>query len=94
MLSDGEEVQLLDVREPWEYDYCRIPGSRLIPFGILPLRKDELDRNKPVVIICHHGNRSYHACRFLASQGFQNLINLAGGIDQWSKTVDRTVPTY
>jgi rhodanese-related sulfurtransferase len=93
-LMDRDEVQILDVRELWEYEYCRLDGSVHIPLSILPLRHSELQRNAVTVVICHHGNRSYFACRWLEKEGFTSVINLSGGIAGWSQSVDPSVPTY
>jgi rhodanese-related sulfurtransferase len=85
---------LLDVREPWEYQRARIEGSRLVPMRELPARVAEIDDDKEVVAICHHGGRSMQVAMFLEWQGFKRVHNLMGGIDAWSRTVDPSVPTY
>lgn len=85
---------LLDVREPWEYERARIDGSRLVPMRELPARVAEIDDDKEVVAICHHGGRSMQVAMFLERQGFRRVHNLMGGIDAWSRTVDPSVPTY
>jgi rhodanese-related sulfurtransferase len=89
-----EKPVLLDVREPWEYDKARIEGSRLIPMGELPARIAEIDGEREVVAICHHGGRSMQVAMFLEKQGFKRVHNLVGGIDAWSRTVDPAVPLY
>jgi rhodanese-related sulfurtransferase len=85
---------LLDVREPWEYQTARIEGSKLVPMGEVPARLDELDQDREVVAICHHGGRSMQVAMFLEKNGFPKVHNLAGGVDAWSKSVDPTVPLY
>ena len=85
---------LLDVREPWEFDTAHIEGSVLIPMRSINTQVSELDPAQETVVICHHGIRSRMVCRFLESQGFSNLINLAGGVDAWAREVDRDMPTY
>ena len=85
---------LLDVREPWEYERARIEGARLVPMRELPARVAEIDDDKEVVAICHHGGRSMQVAMFLERQGFRRVHNLMGGIDAWSRTVDPSVPTY
>jgi adenylyltransferase/sulfurtransferase len=87
---------LLDVRERWEHETARIPGARLIPLGGLEASLPELEawRERPVVIHCHHGGRSRKACELLLAKGFQDVNNLAGGIDAWSVQVDPSVPRY
>jgi rhodanese-related sulfurtransferase len=89
-----EQPVLLDVREPWEYDKARIPGSQLVPMREIPARASEIDQDKEVVAICHHGGRSMQVAMFLEKQGFRRVHNLTGGIDAWSRTVDPSVPTY
>lgn len=85
---------LLDVREPWEFDTCRIADSRLIPLRELPGRLAELDPGAETVVICHHGGRSMQAALFLERQGFDRVHNLAGGVDAWARNVDRGMPVY
>jgi sulfur-carrier protein adenylyltransferase/sulfurtransferase len=90
---DPALVQVLDVREPWEYDLARIPGAVLIPLGQLVARWQELDPAKPVAAYCHHGMRSLQALHVLQSLGFQDLAHLSGGIDAYSR-LDPSVPRY
>ena len=85
---------LLDVREPWEFAYCQITGSELIPMGQLPAKVPELDKNRETVVICHHGIRSRHAAYYLESIGFKNIINLEGGVERWARDVDPTMKRY
>jgi adenylyltransferase/sulfurtransferase len=95
-LASAEPPLLLDVREPWEADAARIPGARLIPLGELDGALGELEphRHRPVVVHCHHGGRSRRACELLRAKGFQGVVNLAGGIDAWSREVDPSVARY
>jgi len=90
----GEAFDLIDVREPHEYEIARIEGARLIPLGTLPARLAELDSSRLIVLQCHHGQRSMRALELLRQSGFRKLKNLRGGIDAWSREVDRTVPRY
>lgn len=93
-LENGEQsLQILDVREPWEYDIAHIEGSVLIPLGTLMQKTDNLDHSREWVVVCHHGIRSAHACYFLERNGFQT-INLTGGIDRWAKEIDLNMPLY
>jgi rhodanese-related sulfurtransferase len=85
---------LLDVREPHEYQYARIENSVLIPLNQIPQRMTELDPVQQTVVICHHGVRSQMAAQFLVKSGFQNIVNLSGGIDAWSCECDDSVPRY
>jgi adenylyltransferase/sulfurtransferase len=93
-LDDGEELLVLDVRNPPEYEICRIEGSLLIPLPELQRRIGELDPARETAIYCHTGVRSMHATQWLRSQGFENVRNLRGGIEAWSLEVDPTVPRY
>lgn len=86
---------LLDVREPWEYDVCRIEGSTLIPMRQIPAAAEQLDPERETVVICHHGVRSFSVARFLESElGFSKVINLRGGVDAWARDVDPGMATY
>lgn len=93
---DGCETQplLLDVRQPWEVDICKIENSVFIPMSQVPGQLDELDSDRETVVICHHGIRSRSVGRYLEHAGFSNIINLSGGVDQWAKTVDTQMATY
>lgn len=93
-LDQGDELLLLDVREPWEYEICRIQGSTPIPMKEVPGRMVELEEAEEVVVICHHGMRSAQVATFLARSGMANVMNLAGGIDAWARSVDGSMPTY
>lgn len=94
-LAEGPvSLTLLDVREPWEHDVCRIAGSRLIPMSQLVARLGELDPQAPTVVICHHGVRSQRVAAYLERCGFNDVINLAGGVDAWARSVDPTMPLY
>jgi rhodanese-related sulfurtransferase len=93
-LTQGEDLFLLDVREPQEYHYAKIDGSTLIPLPQIPARIGELDPKRNIVVICHHGMRSMQAAHYLAHQGFTNIANLTGGIDAWSIHCDKSVPRY
>lgn len=92
-LDAGEKPELLDVREPWEYELARIEGSRLLPMGELPERVSEIDPDSETVVICHHGSRSAYVTQALQRSGFAKVINLEGGLDAYS-TVDSSVPRY
>ena len=85
---------LLDVREPWEWNLCRLPGAVLIPMHELPTRIEELNKAAETVVICHHGVRSYHAARYLEIAGFEDVINLSGGVAAWADEVDPAMPRY
>ena len=89
----GEDVYVLDVREPHEFQIANI-GGNLIPLNDLPKRVNELDREKNIVVHCKMGGRSQQAAEFLQQQGFRHVENLAGGITAWSDKVDASVPKY
>ena len=91
--SSGDTF-ILDVREPHEYEICRIPNSKLIPLNELPTRVQELDRSWNIVVHCRSGARSAKAVKLLREAGFDKIKNLKGGILAWSDEVDPTVPKY
>jgi molybdopterin/thiamine biosynthesis adenylyltransferase/rhodanese-related sulfurtransferase len=93
-LDSGEDLQLIDVREPQEYQICNIPQARLIPLGELPKRLHELDRSRPIVVHCKTGGRSAKAADLLRQNGFTGVLNMTGGILAWSDKVDPAVPKY
>jgi adenylyltransferase/sulfurtransferase len=91
----GESFRLIDVREPHEHRACQIEGAELRPLGQIATWMLELDdKDEEIVLHCHHGMRSERACAFLAQQGFTNVKNMTGGIDDWSLRVDPGVPRY
>lgn len=85
---------LLDVREPWEVAIAALPGAVSIPMGRIVELTDSLDASRPVVCVCHHGMRSMQVAAYLARRGFEDVWNLSGGIDAWSRQVDPACPTY
>jgi rhodanese-related sulfurtransferase len=93
-LQRGDELELIDVREPLEHEMARIEGARLLPLSTFQEWAGTLDPDAEIVVMCHHGIRSAQVCAFLAQQGFTKLSNLAGGIDRWSHEVDASVPLY
>ena len=94
LLDGGSKLKLLDVREPYEYELCHIPGSRLIPLEELEKRVGELDPADEIVVYCHVGVRSARAVEFLSSKGFRRARNLMGGIRAWADSVDPKMPVY
>ncbi len=95
-LDQKDSFLLLDVREPFEYQIAKIPGSKLIPLGELPNRLAELEANKTkeVVVHCKSGGRSAKAVELLIKSGFKNVSNVVGGINEWSTKIDPSVPKY
>ncbi|KAB8043900.1 rhodanese-like domain-containing protein [Janthinobacterium aquaticum] len=85
---------LLDVREPWEFDTCRIEGATLMPMQSIPGRIDDLDEDAEIVCICHHGARSLQVAAFLEHHGFGKVSNLTGGVHAWALQVDGSMPKY
>jgi sulfur-carrier protein adenylyltransferase/sulfurtransferase len=92
-LDRGDDLFILDVREPHEYQICNI-GGRLIPLGEISRRAHELDSSREIVVHCRSGKRSAEAAEFLRGVGFRKLLNLKGGILAWSDDVDPTVAKY
>ncbi len=88
------QPSLLDVRQPWEFEICKIAGSMLIPVAQIPAHLESLDSECETVVICHHGIRSRRVGHYLEQAGFKNIINLSGGVKQWSKTVDSHMSSY
>ena len=93
-LRRGEAIEVIDVREPYEWRIARIDGATLIPLSTFGARVAELPRDRDLVLYCHHGTRSRAAAEFLIQQGFSRVWNLSGGIAQWSADVDPAVATY
>ena len=93
-LNGGEKLVLVDVREPWEQEICRIEGARLVPLGALAASLNTLPDVDEVICYCHHGMRSLDAAAWLRFQGFEKAKSLAGGIERWSLEVDPNVPRY
>jgi sulfur-carrier protein adenylyltransferase/sulfurtransferase len=92
-MEAGENILLLDVREPYEFKIANLSGQ-LVPLGQLHSKFSEIDRSREIVVYCHHGNRSAIAVQFLKNQGFEKVLNLAGGIEQWSREIDPSVTRY
>ena len=89
---------VLDVREAWEVQTAcvKAQGFELvqIPMHLIPPRINELKREQPIAVLCHHGGRSMQVAAFLVQQGFSHIANIAGGINAWSSQVDTSVPKY
>ena len=90
----GEDLLLVDVREPEEYELARVEGARLLPLSLFNEWATALDPERETVFMCHHGIRSAQVCAWLSRQGFEKIHNLAGGIDRWSAEIDPHVPRY
>lgn len=94
LLERGEDLALIDVREPYEWQIARLPNSRLIPLTELAAAASSLELARRTVVVCHHGIRSGMAAGQLRAAGFTRVSNLSGGIDRWSAEVDASVPRY
>ncbi len=93
-LNQGEEIHLLDVREPHELEISKLEGADLIPLGQLAARLSELDSADEMVVFCKGGTRSARALELLTSAGFRKVKNLKGGINAWAQEVDPSLPIY
>ena len=96
LIDSGKSFLFLDCREPDEHATSRIEGTSLIPMSELVQRVGELEpyRDSPIVVHCHHGGRSLRVTNWLRQQGFAQVTNMAGGIDEWSQKIDPAVPRY
>jgi rhodanese-related sulfurtransferase len=96
--KNTDKPLLLDVREPWEYNICRIEGSdytsELIPMQKIPGQLNKLDPEQETIVICHHGVRSRIVGQFLEQAHFKHVINLSGGVNAWAQKVDPYMTSY
>lgn len=93
-LAHSSNIQLVDVREPEEFEICNL-GGELIPLAELSKQSARIRRDIPVVVVCHHGFRSAQAINYLTQRlGYDNLLNLKGGIHAWATQVDPNMATY
>ncbi len=90
----GDDLILIDVREPHEWSVARIDGATLVPLRTIPQAAGTLDRDRDLVVYCHTGVRSGRAVEYLRQLGFDRAWNLAGGIHAWSLEIDPSVPVY
>lgn len=93
-IDSKENIILLDVRERWEYSMVNMKNSVLIPMRELKGGIKKLDKNKTIVVLCHHGDRSENAARFLIQNGFRSVKNLEGGINAWASRIDPSLKRY
>ena len=93
-LDAGLHPKLLDVREPWEFEICRIEGSDNIPMAELGNHIGELEPGSDIVVICHHGTRSRQVAEYMASLGFTRIANLEGGVNAWAQEIDDDMQQY
>ena len=92
-LDAGDDFQFIDVREENEYEYCNL-GAQLMPLGDLMMQLDKISKDKDVVIHCKSGGRSGNVVNALMSRGYNNVMNMKGGILAWSAEIDNSIPTY
>jgi rhodanese-related sulfurtransferase len=85
-ITQGDDFVLLDIRSAGELAQGVLPDAEHLPMHLIPLRISELPKDKDVILYCHSGARSYHACAYLAQQGYENVINLRGGILNWARS--------
>ena len=90
----GDDLLLIDVREPEEFELARVEGAELLPLSRFQEWAGALDPARETVVMCHHGIRSAQVCAYLSRQGFEKIYNLSGGIDRWSTEVDPSIPRY
>lgn len=93
-LEAGEALLIIDVRQAWELNRSRLAQAVHIPMDDIPDSLDRIPQDTPVVIMCHHGTRSAQVTQWLRAQGYQNVLNMEGGIDGWSHQVDSSIPLY
>ncbi len=94
ILQKTTDLLLLDVREKYEYELCRLEGALLIPLNTIPQHLHDLPKDKHIIVYCHHGMRSASVVTYLKSNGFIRISNLEGGIHQWAKQIDDSVAVY
>lgn len=92
-LQAGEAL-LLDVREPMELEMAAVPGALHVPMGEVPARLAEIPRDRPVLVLCHHGMRSQAVADWLLHKGYAQVWNVRGGIAAWADEVDESVGRY
>ena len=93
-LDRNEPPLLLDVRQDWETQLCRLPNAVHIPIEELELRVEELNAQDEIVVYCHQGVRSAAVAEYLRSLGFKRVRNLTGGVDSWARTIDPGMRRY
>ena len=94
LLNSADKIQIVDVRENFEWDICHIEGALNIPMNLIVESIDKISKDITTVVMCHHGLRSMNVIHYLESIGYKNLINLEGGIHAWAADVDKSMSTY
>lgn len=94
-LLEDEDITLVDIRTPRERDHVRIDGDEWIEMNQVPDKVTDLsEKDRPIVIYCHHGQRSLKVARFLDKEGIDEVFSMAGGIDYWARNINEDLPTY
>lgn len=93
-LSESGAALILDVREPYELNVCKVSQFEHIPMGQIPARLESIPKDKHLLVLCHHGTRSMNVTRFLRAQGLENVSNIRGGIEAWAREIDPTMKRY
>lgn len=96
LAQEGTGLRLIDVRDPDEYAFCRLPRAELIPLPTLPTDAGAKlpDKSARIVVYCHHGMRSLRATEVLRQMGYTHVQSMAGGIDRWAQEIDPATPMY
>ena len=94
LINSTKKIQIVDVREHFEWEICHIEGALNIPMNLIVESIDKISKDITTVIMCHHGVRSMNVIQYLESKGCKNLINLEGGIHAWATDVDKSMSTY
>ena len=94
LIKKGYNIRILDVREPIELDICHLESAENIPVNLIQECIDKISKETPTVVICHHGVRSRNVIHYLEVKGYQNLINLEGGIHSWAEDIDPNMTKY
>ena len=92
--EENKKIQILDVREDTEREHAHIKGTIHIKLSEIAKRHIELDKDKNIFVMCHTGTRSQAVCKWLKSQGYDNCVNVLGGIDAWAALIDRNIRRY
>ena len=93
-LDQSKDFVLIDVREQFEIEICKIKESIHIPMGLIPIRINEIDSNKTIIVMCKSGGRSAQVCHYLNKNGYLNVYNLKGVIINWALKIDTDMETY
>ena len=94
LLNTADKIQIVDVRENFEWDICHIENALNIPMNLIVESEDKISKDIITIVMCHHGARSMNVIHYLKSRGYKNLINLEGGIHAWATDVDKSMSTY